>query len=372
MTTYSETGEYLLGKLCDSFGLGSQFAEFSATQKFLLQDWGDAEIPASPPYASLVGDDHSPLEYSVAFGGRGVELRILFEVQAAIPGPLANQRAALAMNERLASHYGTSFAKFSAVEDLFLSSRSARGFSLWHGARFGAGGPDFKIYLNPQAFGPKRALPLVSEALARLGLPTAIPVVEQVVRSRAGSDALNYFSLDLSDDGASRVKVYFRHEQATARDIEKLFALSATHQAGDVVQFARAMVGHDNALSGKPATSCFAFTQDSDGPSAVTYHLPIAHHTSSDATAVERSAAYLSSLGATVAARNFTTAIDAFAPRPLEQAPGVQSYASYRREQTGIRFTAYLSPELFREAAGYRSHTRLRTSDPNPKLARAR
>ena len=371
MTTYSETGEYLLGRLCDSLGLESEFAGFAETQKFLLQDWGDAEIPARPPYASLIGDDHSPFEYSVAFGRKGVELRLLFEVQAAIPGALANQRAALAIHERLASRYGTSFEKFAAIQDLFLSNRSARDFSLWHGARFGAGSPDFKIYLNPQAFGAERALPLVCEALTRLGLPTAIPIVEQVIRSRAGRDVLNYFSLDLSDDAASRVKVYFRHEQATPYDIEKLFALSATHRPGDVVEFTRAMVGHDGALGGKPATSCFAFTQESAGPSAVTYHLPIAHYTENDATSVARSAAYLSSLG-TLAAGNFAPAIAAFAPRALDQSPGVQSYASYRREQTGIRFTAYLSPELFREAAGHRSHSRLRTSDRELSLARVR
>ncbi len=363
MASYSEVGEYLLGKLCTSLDLRSELPEFSAMQRFLFQGWGDTKVPSEAPYASLIGDDHSPFEYSVAFGGRGLELRILFEVQAAVPGAMANCRAALALNERLAEHYGTSLARFSAVQDLFLSNTTSSGFSLWHGVRFSADNPDFKVYMNPQAFGPQRALPLVREALARLELHAAIPIVEHVIGSRGGRDSLNYFSLDLSGEESARVKVYFRHAQATPRDIEKLFAGCAMHQPGDVVEFTRAMVGHEGFLGGKPVTSCFAFTRDADGPSAVTYHLPIAHYAPDDATAVQRSVAYLSAHDQAAAAERFAAAVAAFAPRALDCGVGVQSYASYRREPTGIRFTAYLSPELFREAQGYRSGSRLRSCE---------
>jgi DMATS type aromatic prenyltransferase len=361
MPSYSEISDYLLEQLCYALGLQSQFPEFRTTQAFLLQQFAGVEVPPDPPYASLLGDDHSPFEYSVAFSGEKAELRLLLEVQAPRPEPLANQRAALAFNQKLAARYQASFERFDALRDLFVSDSAPGQFSLWHGARFDRNRPDFKVYLNPETFGAAHSLPLMSEALRRLGLGHVVPTVEAVTRARGGQDALNYFSLDLSQSASARIKVYFRHEGATASEVDRMFtALAPTHRAGDIVNFSRKMVGHDNGFAFKPVTSCLAFTAMAPSPTAMTFHLPIAHYTSSDASSVARSAAYLKDIGQPRAAEKLEQAVRAFAPRSLESGCGVQSYASFRRESSGLRFTAYLSPELFREAHSHGSCSRLR------------
>ena len=362
MPSYSEISDYLLERLCGALGLEAQLPEFRMTQDFLLQDLAGIEVPPHPPYASLLGDDHSPFEYSIAFSDEKAELRLLFEVQARDPGLLTNQRAALAFNEKLAARYNTTFDRFEQLRDLFISETRPGPFSLWHGARFDRARPDFKIYLNPETFGSPQALPLMSEALHRLGLDHAAATIRAVVRARGGQDALNYFSLDLSPEASARIKVYFRHEAASASEVDRIFSMVApTHRAGDIVDFSRKVVGHDKPLLFKPVTSCLSFTTTSASPTAMTFHMPIAHYTTSDASSVARSAAYLESIGQPRAAEKLERAVRAFAPRALESGCGVQSYASFRREPSGLRFTAYLSPELFREADSHGSCSRLRS-----------
>ena len=359
MPSYSRIGEHLLGKLCAGLDLEDQFAEYAATQAAMFGAWAETEVTERPPYQSLIGDDHSPFEYSVAFSGERCELRLLWEVQGESPSAASNQRAALTFNDLLAARYGASLQRFEAIRSLFLSDEASGAFSLWHGIRFDKRVPDLKIYLNPQTFGPARALPLVTEALIRLGLPGAVPVIEQMVHARAGRDELSYFSLDLSTNESARVKVYFRHNGASAWDVEKAFSVCPAHRAGDVVEFSRAMLGNDDRFSNKPVTSCFAFTQAAALPAAVTFHLPIAHYTPDDATSIARSAAFLSANGQAVGASKLARAARGLANRPLESGIGVQSYASFRREGAQLRFTAYLSPELFREADKRGSYSRL-------------
>lgn len=373
MPTYSEHAQHSLDRLCVGLGLDSSRSEFAAIQAQLLTGWADADIPAAPSYLSLIGDDHSPFEYSVAFAGDCTDLRLLFEVQAQTPSALANQQAALAFNQQLAVRYGLSLARFEAIRNLFIADERPGAFSLWHGVRFSSGSPDVKIYLNPQTFGPARALPIMKEALTRLGLFDAIPIIDEVVRSRGGRDELNYFSLDLADKGAARIKVYFRHESATVEDIERIFALAPSHRAGDVADFCSAVAGQSGPFSQKAVTSCFAFTQATSAPMAATFHLPIAHYATDDAAAVTRSADYLRSHGQAEAGDRLLGAVQSFAARPLASGLGVQSYASFRREPAGLRFTAYLSPELFREAETTDSYSRLSASgnrgDEQPRVA---
>ena len=359
MPSYSRIGEHLLAKLCAGLELDAQFAEYAATQSRMFGSWAEAEVIERPPYLSLIGDDHSPFEYSVAFSGERCELRLLFEVQGDSPDSAANQRAALAFTDSIAPLYGASLDRFQTIRSLFMSDGEPGPFSLWHGIRFDARVPDLKIYLNPQTFGPARALPLVSEALGRLGLSGAVPVIEEVVRARGGLDELSYFSLDLSAADSARVKVYFRHNAASAWDIEKIFSLSPTHRAGDVIDFSLAMVGSADMFRNKPVTSCFAFTQASQRPSAATFHLPIAHYTPDDATSIARSAAFLTANGQAIGAEKLVRAARGLANRPLGSGIGVQSYASFRREAAQLRFTAYLSPELYREAETIGSYSRL-------------
>src|SRR4051794_40140954 len=85
MVKHNDIAGKQLRSLCEVLGLQSCFPEYLLLQRFLFGAWGEAALAAAPAYASRIGDDHSPYEYSVAFSGREVELRLLCEAQASQP-----------------------------------------------------------------------------------------------------------------------------------------------------------------------------------------------------------------------------------------------------------------------------------------------
>lgn len=360
MTTYQQIAQAQLRRLCTALGIARDAERHEAVRQRLFEGWGEAEIPESPPYPSSIGDDHSPFEYSLALGGQNSELRLLFEVQARTPGLLSNRAAALAFNERLVP-YGVSLARFERIRDLFLPDNPKGPFTLWHAVTFGAGQPDFKVYLNPAARGDTHAWPLVVEALHRLGLPKAAATLKQAATRASGIDQPNYFSLDLTRASTARVKVYLRHAGATGDELERIVSMAPSHRPGDAIDFCRAMVGHVGPFTSKPPTTCFSFVEGRDEPTAVTMHMPVAHYLENDATVRRRVATYLNVHRLSYDA--YDRALGAMASRALEVAAGIQSYASYRREPGGMRVTSYLSPELFRSAATGASHARLKAVD---------
>jgi DMATS type aromatic prenyltransferase len=366
MPTFLHAADSLLRNLCEGIGLPSLHHELGSVQELFLQGWGAEQIPEEPEYASCIGDDHSPFEYSLAVGAQRTELRLLVEAQSQTPDAASNQAAALALNPRLAQRFGASFERFDAIKNIFLPDSPQPPFSLWHAVCFGQNGRhDFKVYLNPFARGPERANQLVAEALDRLGLAAAQRVVDAITNDSGLPSTPNYFSLDLSDAANARVKVYFQHLNATAPQLDRLFELSPTHRRGDVVEFCRALVASDGPFLTKPLTSCFSFVEGQDRPLAATFHLPIAHYVPNDLVTLERVTRYLTSQK--IDPSTYAAALRAFAMRPLDDAAGIQSYASFRREASGIRFTAYLSPELFREATEYPSELRLKSASTAPQ-----
>lgn len=347
MTTFSEVSRTKLTRLAEGLGLAHVLPQIKPVHDFLLGDWGGLPVGTYPTYPCRIGDDHSPFEYSVAFAPEGIELRLLFETQARISSLHANREAALAFHERLTTHFGLPRDRFQAVRELFLPPEPRPPFTLWHAVIFREGrAPDFKIYLNPRARGRDHANATVFEALRRLGFADGKALIETAA-VRKGADAIHYFSLDLAHTADARVKVYFRHDGATAQEVEDVFALASTHRAGDVIEFCETIAGHAGPFSGKPVTSCFAFTSASKGPKAVTFHLPIVHYLRNDARIAERIGTYLERHR--LPRDRYLRAVNAYAGRPLADGLGVQSYASFRREASGIRFTAYLCPELYRD-----------------------
>jgi DMATS type aromatic prenyltransferase len=328
----------------------------------MFKGWGELEVPQQARFPSAIGDDHSPFEFSVAFGPKDVELRLLLEAQGEPPSLLANRDAALAFNRRL-TPMGVSFDRFTKIHDLFMPSAPSAPFTLWHAVGMRAArAADFKVYLNPQVRGPGEAWDTVTEALGRLGLANVVPTLRKVAARGSDVDLLAYFSLDLSDAPSSRVKVYFQHLHATAAEVERVFALAPTSQPGDVLSFCRAVAGSVGPFSRKPVSTCLSFVQGSDQPTAATFHLPVAHYIERDSETVTRVQSFMQSVGLGDAL--YARALSAFAPRALTAGAGVQSYASFRREPNGIRVTAYLSPELFRARAVHTSHQRLKAAVP--------
>ncbi len=366
MATYDDIAALQLRSLCRALGLEHQFQDYLAIQQLLFEPWGRREVPAHPPYPCWVSDDHTPYEYSVAFGADGIECRILCEAQAETPSLRANMKTARAQTARLRERLGADLRRFDAIEDLFCPDDPGPRFPLWHAVCFAAGKkPEFKIYLNPQARGRERATDLAAEALKRLGFP-GVPrlLMDQAAWRGPSRDVLTYLSLDLCDKPSARVKVYFCHDAATAGDIERSFAVAPTHRPGDVERFCAAIAGQLGPFAQKPVVSCFSFVEGSEAPWAVTFHLPIAKYASDDALVVDRMAAFLAPQPGIQDA--YVRAIRAFAYRPLAQSVGLQSYVSFRREKSDLRFGVYLSPDVFRGAQHHANNAQLRDAQVKP------
>ncbi|MGC4091460.1 MAG: tryptophan dimethylallyltransferase family protein [Polyangiaceae bacterium] len=354
--TFAQIAARQLRALCAVAGRGQHVASDLALQQFLFAPWGDFAVPEQAIYPSLIGDDHSPYEYSLAFGRSDVELRILFEAQANAPSASNNQQAALAFNDRLQERHAVDLSRFERIRDLFLVDEPVPPFSLWHAAILNGGrDPSFKVYLNPAAQGRPHSKALVSEAMSRLGFASAARQLFGCQTLRPGEDEVRYFSLDLSPGNDARVKVYFAHHDAGVSLLEGLFAQAPSHQAGDVRDFCAQMAPGLRRFSAKPLTSCFSFVAGSSLPSAVTLHMPVSHYVDDDAVVAGRFAQYLESHG--VSSAPYWGALHALAPRPLDTTSGLQSYASFRRQGSDVRATAYISPLLFEGAS--RSEARL-------------
>jgi len=344
VTTYSQIGSRQLYDLCHALGIGDSTRQCLRAQAVMMEGWGEREVPPLAPYPSRIGDDHSPYEYSVQFAKDAVELRMLCEAQAPAPSLYGNQTAGMALNRRLAQLYAVDLSRFDCLQDLFCPEDPQGPFSIWHAACFDrAGRPDFKIYLNPRVHCGTSGEELVTEGVARLGLPPSVLSLIQRVVDRGGVP--NYFSLDLAARLGSRVKVYFSHEDVTVDQLEAIFSFAPSNRAGDVTRFCREILGGVPSLRRKPICYCFSFVTGVDGPLAVTFHLPVAHYLENDAEITGRVAAFMAGEGLPVDA--YRRAVSAMSRRDLAQAVGLQSYFSFRREAMGLKVTAYLSPELF-------------------------
>jgi DMATS type aromatic prenyltransferase len=350
MTTFNEAAAGQLRVLCDALDLRREFPEALLLQRFLFDRWGDREIPSKPAYRSLLSDDNSPYEFSVAFGPDGSEVRLLLEAQADKPSLKANQLSARALTQKIASIFPVGTERLAAISDLFLPSDPQGQFSYWHAVVFGKKyKPKFKVYLNPQVRGKANADKLVSEALERLGLPGAAKLLRERVAWRGPAlDELNYFSLDLSDKGYARVKVYLCHRDATAADLERSFEAAPSHERGDIAEYCMQIVGHGGPFSRKPISSCFSFVEGSEIPTSATFHLPVAFYGNDDETIKGRVAKFMREHN--LPADSYAAVLSRFSSRPPSLGTGTQSYASFRRDPSGPRITIYLSPELFQPA----------------------
>jgi DMATS type aromatic prenyltransferase len=344
--TYGGVCQYALRGLTEALGRQAEIPRIAEIVTCLMEGWAEQRVPDLPPRASRIGDDHSPFEYSLAFEPAGVDLRLLLEAQGTPPSAVGNLQAALELNHRLSKRFGADLTRFDAVADLFLEETTGEPFSLWHAIGVG---PDqqveFKLYLNPQTRGKALAFPLIHQTLSRLGFSDAALACVNRAMPRRRIDELGYFSLDMSDAPEARVKVYISHPHVTADELDTLFEVCPNHRRGDVIRFCEAMTERAGTFDSKPLMSCLSFVGGEDVPSSVTLHLPIAHYIENDQVTCDRFSALLKDNGLDHEA--YQRGLQAIARRPLSRGPGLQSYASFRRQGEALRMTAYFSSELF-------------------------
>jgi DMATS type aromatic prenyltransferase len=332
--------------LCAAVGFEvSDVTSATALLSEALFPWGGEPIGAAPRAPSDIGDDHFPLEFSLALDRDEAEVRILFEAQATVPSVAAQWECGLDLCARLARRQGVALDRLRAVEDLFVPTAPGARYGLWHAICLRPRrAPRFKIYMNPQAQGRARAPVVVGEAVRRLGFSRA---THDLVTTERGAGELKFFSLDLDAGAEARVKVYRVHPDATRNDIEAELSLARYYRPEALAEFWKALAAAHGPFRDLPISTYLALTSDDDRPTAATVHFPVRAYADDDQVVHDRLRGFLRN----AARENYERAIRAFARRPLVDGVGMHSYVSLGLTEGASRVTIYLSPEVYRVSA---------------------
>ncbi len=330
----------------------------SETWRRVTGPLSSATLPTAAPWPCGISDDASPFEFSFVLDPRRPEIRLLWESQGESGDLAAKMDAALATQRRLQLTEGASSRRFDRIADLFLPTDPQGAFVLWHAARlWPTRDPELKAYLNPQVRGRTRSRELVRQALDRLGLAASWPYVERTLTRGDGLDELRYVSLDLRDDGASRVKVYVYHHEATAELLARDATLSPSADPARVAAFFERVTDRRPPAEGFNPGVCLSFVEGRGAaPTAITLHVPVRAYVNDDDDACDRVAALAArgpigtgegSLLAQESVAAHRAAVLGLAKRPLDAGVGLTTYVSLRSERSAERVTCYLATELF-------------------------
>jgi hypothetical protein len=321
--------------------------------------WRDELVSRGPLWPSEITDDHSPFEFSLAFGGpfsssggagvgraRERVVRLLTEPQdPARPSLRASWAMAAGIHEQLASEWGVSLRRLEAVADLFEPGATADAqFSVWHSAVFGQPhGPAFKVYLNPAIHGSEDAEASLEGALARLGVAPAWAAVRSLALRRPGLDVPIFLSLDLGDTPAARVKVYVAHRHATSRDLAEVLSPLPGFDGSTVELWLSRLLGTSGPFGAHPPITSHAFGGAPIGSFSTTLHLPVRDYLANDSEIARRVCEFLDpgQQGA------FLRALAVVAERPLQADRGLTTYVSLRATPGREAMTLYLAPQLY-------------------------
>jgi hypothetical protein len=336
--------------LCDAAGYGGETHRVVRVVRDLLSPWADVPRGQSSKWVSEISDDNTPIEFSVAMGGKRSEVRILFEPQAEEATLEAYRALGLTFQRRLADEFGADLRRFDAIKELFLPCGMKGTFAVWNAVAFSPDGspPLFKVYLNPQAYGPEHAQQVVEEGLLRLGLRDAWSALRRGVLRRAPDvDELKYLSLDLSGEPHARVKIYVRHHDAVPTDLEAAASDAEGYCPGEFLEFTRAMRGSDDSLYVRAPFTCSSFLGERPARAvATTVYVPVCAYAEDDAIVQRRVHDYLVQNGTDPSI--YDAIVGGFANRPLEAGVGMQSWLALRRYQGRTRLSVYLATEANR------------------------
>lgn len=343
-STFHGVGLGLLDGLCTAARFSDQRRmQALCTLEDMLAPWGNWSVGEQPRFPSDIGDDHFPIEHSLAVSGDDVEVRVLLEAQAAscqLPDLWA---AGQALNALLARQHGADLQRFQKIAELFEPRTGAR-YAMWHAAGFTErADPTFKLYVNPQARGIEHAPAVVGEALTRLGFSQK--AVEVATAPRPGG-ALKFFALDLERGPRARVKVYYAHDGADPSRIEAELSRVPGFSPEALSPFWSAIPGQDGPFVGLPVTTYLSFTEGDDSPTSGIVHFPVRDYADDDSVVYRRVMALLEGTERELYAR----AVAGFAKRPLQEGVGLQTYVAQRVGHGGRRVTVYLAPEGYRVA----------------------
>ncbi|MET7424315.1 tryptophan dimethylallyltransferase family protein [Dactylosporangium sp. NPDC005555] len=317
----------------------------------LLGANGAAALSDPPVWRSDVSDDHTPIEFSIAYNeGEPPSLRILGEALGSPPGAQTNLSAAYRFLGTQIQRFGLSTSRLDRVKDLFATEHPHGEFAVWHSLVLRGGRPpEFKAYFNPEVKGVAQAPDLVAEALTRLGLSTSYrTMLDHGVRpgELGRSDRLTFFALDLHDDPQARVKLYLSHHNAEVRDVLQAADAVDGVDARQLAEFCEVAAGGSGPFEGRPLVGSYTLTSGADKPVGYSLYVPIRSYVSDDAEAHERVTALLARYG--FDRTTFDRAVSAVTGRPLRAGVGLIAHVSLRLGPPRPGVTVYLSSEAYR------------------------
>jgi hypothetical protein len=328
-------------------------ADSEAARKLLADLLGstDSHLLSEPPaWPSDVSDDHTPVEFSVAFNEEErPTLRILGEALGARPSPAANLLAAHRFLRTQAARFNLSMSQFDRVRDVFATQSPEGEFGIWHSMVFRNGRPpEFKVYFNPELIGVRRAPSLVAEALDRLGLAGSYrtALAHSVRPGELGrADRLTFFALDLHDGPHARVKLYLTHHDAQARDLVRAASTVDDIDTDEIIEFCRIAGGGTVTFGRRPLVGSYTFLGGVDRPVGFSIYVPIRDYVVDDGQARDRVVALLERYGFGNA--EFDRILAAVTPRPLHAGVGLIAHVSLRLGPPRPGITVYLSAEAY-------------------------
>ncbi|MFD9407936.1 DMATS family aromatic prenyltransferase [Streptomyces sp. NPDC059989] len=348
-------------RLCEAAGLnGADSAAYARTVLAALGPVAERSLALPPPDRSFLSDDHTPVEFSLAFvPDADPTLRVLLEPGCGADSLEENGRTGLRIVREMARRWGFSTARLDELEDLFFPPDPEGPLALWCALELVPGGvPRVKVYLNPAASGQERSADTVREALRRLGHKQAFEALPE-------GDRHLFFALDLGDWEEPRVKVYLAHHDLSAAEaaglsrvgggtggpgqpeVKRFFAMAAGHDTDTDADGLEAEDGQDPRLGRRPVQSCHAFTETATGrPSGFTLYIPVRDYAPHDGEALDRAVAVLDRYGVDPAP--LLRSLSAVTPRRLQDGVGLIAYLGLAHQQgRPPRVTAYISSEAY-------------------------
>lgn len=305
-------------------------------------------LSATPHWPSSVADDHTPVEFSVALAqNERPAVRMIVESLAEQPGSSANLATSLAVLERLAEQYRLRRDKFDLVRDLFLPDDPQGAFALWYALIVQpSGAPAIKVYLNPEVRGPEHGTGLVTEALSRLGLSSALPAITEHALRREGLDKFSFFALDLMDENRARVKTYVSHDDAMVADVVHASAAALDVDPDLLADVCAIACGGTGPFTRRPMMSSYTFMAgDTDRPSGYSLYMPLRDYVEDDLEACERVLAIMARCGLDTSP--FVMALASLVRRPLSDGVGLIAHVSLRLGNPKPGVSVYLSSEAY-------------------------
>jgi len=347
-------GDYFNGQLdriCSAVGVSDSDGLFHTGIEDFLGHASERLLAAGPASSSFISDDHSPVEFSLAFPtGTAPRLRVLVEPGSTGRSLMESGQTGIEALTRLADRWNFSTAPVDAVRDLFIPASPSGAFALWCAIEFRDSGKHaVKAYLNPGAQGPARSASIIKEALERFGYEPAWPRLRDFAapRQENGKDEFLFFAVDLGDWERPRVKVYVRHHGASATFAAQVSRLTPGVDSGKVADFCRE-IGETERFPGRALISCFSFTEDAaDIPTGHTIHVPVRGYATDDQVVRDRLVRILRAHA--MDADLLDRSLQALTERSLDQGGGLISYVSLVQGVEAPRLTAYLSSEAYRE-----------------------